>query len=109
MCIRDRMSIGGNTDFSAVRFNDAAPIHTFNRTFTVSNTGDQTLTVTDVSVTGDFAVTGAPANGAQSFTVMGVGTNAVIAVSDPAFGIVNIGNSANQDITVTNNGGAPKG
>lgn len=139
------MSISGNTDFSSVRYNDAAPVHTFSRTFTVSNTGDQTLTVTNVSVTGDFAVTGvpasgsilgggskswtitfdpsaggtrtgtltftsdAPANGTQSLTVMGVGTNAVIAVSDPAFGIVNIGNSANQDITVTNNGGAPKG
>lgn len=143
------MSVTGNTDFSSVRFNDAAPIHTFNRTFTVSNNGDVAMNVTSVAITGtdagDFAITSAPANntilggGSKSWTITfnpsasgtrtatltvtsdagvnptisqtitGIGTNAVIAVSDPAFGIVNVGNSANQDITVTNNGGAPKG
>jgi hypothetical protein len=36
-----------NTDFTAIRWNDAAPIHTFPN-FNITNSGDQTLSVTDV-------------------------------------------------------------
>jgi hypothetical protein len=60
------MAISGNTSFGAVRWNDAAPIHTRSRTFTVSNGGDVTLTITNVTVTGDFSIT----SGQTSTTIL---------------------------------------
>src|SRR5262245_22293954 len=55
------MTVSGNTDFTSVRFNNAAPNHTFSRNFTVTNGGDATLDVTNVTITGtnpgDFAIT----------------------------------------------------
>lgn len=55
------ISVTGMTDFGAVRWNDAAPTHTTSRTFTVTNTGDVTLDVTDVTIggtnAGDFSIT----------------------------------------------------
>lgn len=140
------MSIQGTASFGSVRWNDAAPNHTVTRAFTVTNGGDVSLTISNVAVTGDFAISSggtsatilpmnsrtwfitfdpdapggakagtltftsdAPQNGTQAIDLSGTATNAVISVSDAAFGIVNIGSSASQDVTITNNGGNPKG
>lgn len=140
------MSISGSSDFGSVRWNDAAPTHTVSRNFTVSNTGDLPLTVSSVTVTGDFAITSgstpqtiqpgnartwtvtfnpnapggaksgvltftsdAPQDGTKTVNLSGTATNAVISVNDRDFGIVNIGSSDSEDITVTNTGGTPKG
>ena len=50
--------------FTAVRFNDAAPVHTSAATFTVTNSGSARLDVTGVSIgganAGDFAITSGP-------------------------------------------------
>jgi hypothetical protein len=51
------MVVIGNNDFGSVRWNNAAPIRTSTRNFTVSNGGDVNLTVSNVTVTGDFAIT----------------------------------------------------
>lgn len=140
------MSISGSADFGSVRWNDAAPTHTVSRNFTVTNTGGMPLTVSSVTVTGDFAITSgttpatiqpnnartwtvtfnpnapggaksgtltftsdAPKDGTQTIALTGTATNAVIGVDDRNFGIVNIGSSDSEDITVTNTGGNPKG
>lgn len=55
------ISVTGTTTFGSVRWNDAAPNHTFSRTFTVSNGGDATLDVSNVQIggtnAGDFSIT----------------------------------------------------
>jgi hypothetical protein len=145
------VSVSGNsTNFGSLRWNNAAPNHTFSRGFTVSNGGDQTLDVT-VAISGanmaDFTITAGGTAGSvapggartwtitfdpsaagnraatitfsgndpdmpsTAFALSGVGTNAVI--SAPAtlqdFGIINAGSTSPLDITITNNGAAPKG
>ncbi|HEY5952691.1 MAG TPA: choice-of-anchor D domain-containing protein [Kofleriaceae bacterium] len=143
------MSVTGTPDFGSLRWNNAAPLHTSSRNFTVMNSGDVTLDISSVAVSGgnagDFTIAGSttasilpggaktwtitfdptaggarsttltfsgndPANPADSYTLTGTGTNAVIATPmDPSFGIVNIGSSALGNVPVNNVGGAPRG
>ncbi|HEX5060063.1 MAG TPA: choice-of-anchor D domain-containing protein, partial [Kofleriaceae bacterium] len=60
------MGTVGTPDFGSMRWNNAAPNHTSTRNFTVSNSGDVTLDVTGVTITGtnagDFTISAAPAN-----------------------------------------------
>ena len=55
------INVSGNGMFGSVRWNDAAPVHSFTRTFTVSNGGGVTLDVTNVQIggthAGDFSIT----------------------------------------------------
>lgn len=55
------ITVTGTTTFGSLRWNDAAPNHTFSRTFTVTNGGDVTLDVSNVQIggtnAGDFAIT----------------------------------------------------
>jgi len=61
------MGTVGNPDFGSLRWNNAAPNRTFTRNFTVSNSGDQDLDVTSVTISGgnaagDYSITAAPSN-----------------------------------------------
>ena len=93
--------------YGAVRFNDAAPGHTAIQTFTISNTGNQPLSITAISLIGgqttDYTLSGPttaaiPAGSNQAWTVvfdpMGPGASAttlVITSNDPSTPTLDIG------------------
>ncbi len=74
------MVTSGTSNFGATRWNDAAPVHSTTRTFTVSNMGDRQLDVTlalSGTNAGDYTITaggtsfpiGIPGGGAKTWTV----------------------------------------
>lgn len=124
--------------FPSRRVANAVPA-TASQAITIRNTGDDTLTITAIATTGDFAVPSPPSlpvniapsatlnvtvvfdptaaglrNGTLDLTsndpatavktvdLSGTGTTAVIAVTDVAFGIVNLTQTSTQSISVTN-------
>ncbi|HEY5921360.1 MAG TPA: choice-of-anchor D domain-containing protein, partial [Kofleriaceae bacterium] len=68
-------------DFGSTRHNNAAAVHTTTRNFTVTNTGDQTLTVSSVTVGGDFAVT---AGGTSNIMIAGGAARVFTVTFDPS-------------------------
>jgi hypothetical protein len=76
------MVTSGTPDFGATRWNNAAPVHTTTRTFTVSNTGSRQLDVT-LSITGtnagDFAIT----TGGTTASIAGGGAKTWTITFDP--------------------------
>ncbi len=58
--------------FNAVRvFDNAVAAHTSTRTLTISNSGDQTLNISSVSLSGDFSIDPSSANGLGATTIAG--------------------------------------
>src|SRR4029077_2330047 len=69
--------------------------------FDPSASGSRTATMTIAS--------NDPATPNKTVSLSGTGTNAVISVTDVAFGTVSDGTTSTQNISITNTGGAPKG
>ncbi|HEU0035308.1 MAG TPA: choice-of-anchor D domain-containing protein [Kofleriaceae bacterium] len=134
-----------STDFGSVRVANAA-VTTAQRTVTITNTGDASLTIDNLATTGDYTLpnpptlpatiaaggslgvavrfdptapgtrpgtldisSNDPAAPTRTANLTGVGTNAVIAVTDVDFGIVNLTQTATKTIAVTNVATAPVG
>jgi hypothetical protein len=94
------MSVSGTTNFGSTRFNNAAPSHTTQTTFTVSNTGDRTLTVSSVTITGTNPGDWSIVSGGTSGTVAGGGTRNWTIQFDPSA-------AGNRSATLTFNGDDP--
>jgi len=75
-----RINVTGATTLAAVRFNDAAPVHTSQQTYTVTNQGDLALVISAVTIGGtdmaDFTLASSalpgpiPRNNTASWTVV---------------------------------------
>ncbi|MDB4955718.1 MAG: putative internalin [Myxococcales bacterium] len=77
------ISVTGTTAFGNVRFNDAAPVHTSTQSFTVTNTGDVDLQITNVAIGGtdasDFSIT----TGGTTATILPGNTGTWVVTFDP--------------------------
>ena len=64
------ISAPASASFGAVRFNDAAPTHTSSQNVTVTNTGDATLNISDVTIGGTNAGDWSIASGGTTGTIL---------------------------------------
>lgn len=80
------MTVMGNTDFGSLRWNNAAPNHDQGRNFTVTNGGDVSLNVSNVTITGanagDFSITA----GGTSQTILPSNSKTWTITFDPTVG-----------------------
>jgi MYXO-CTERM domain-containing protein len=72
------------TTFGQIRWNDAAPVHTFSRNFNIQNNGDQTLVISDVTITGTNAADWTMTAGMTSDTITGGNAKTWTFQFDPA-------------------------
>jgi hypothetical protein len=78
------ISVSSPPAFATVRFNDLAPVHTSSQNIVATNTGDVTLTFTDVVIGGtdaaDFSIT----SGGTTGTILAGNTHTWAVTFDPA-------------------------